>query len=328
MEYKDYYQTLGVSKTATPDDIKKAYRSLARKHHPDMNPGNKGAEEKFKEINEAYEVLSDPQKREKYDRFGSQWQAYTRSGGNPQDFDWNQWGSGPGRGGAYTRTVTPEEFAEIFGKAGNYGEAFGGGFSDFFEALFGNLGGGRAGGRRAGGQSSRVPMRGSDAEYPVNITLEEAFRGTTRSLQYEDGRRIEARIPAGVKTGSKVRLSGQGGQGAGGGTAGDLFLKIEVGPHPVFKRDGDDLKVTVSVDLYTAVLGGSVQVPTLETPVTLTIPAETTNGRVFRLRGQGMPKLREPKERGNLYATVQVQLPKKLSAEERELFTKLRDLRK
>lgn len=328
MEYKDYYQTLGVSKTATPDDIKKAYRALARKHHPDMNPGNKGAEEKFKEINEAYEVLSDPQKREKYDRFGSQWQAHTRSGGNPQDFDWNQWGGRPGSAGSYTRTVTPEEFAEIFGQAGNYGDAFGGGFSDFFEALFGNLGGSRAGGRRAGGQTARAPLRGSDAEYPVKITLEEALRGATRSLQYEDGRRIEARIPPGVKTGSKVRLSGQGGQGAGGGTAGDLFLKIEVEPHPVFQRDGEDLKITVPVDLYTAVLGGSVQVPTLETPVTLTIPAETTNGRVFRLRGQGMPRLREPKERGNLYATVQVQLPKRLSAEERELFTKLRELRK
>jgi curved DNA-binding protein len=324
MEYKDYYKTLGVGKTASQDEIKKAYRKLARQHHPDMNPGNKAAEEKFKEINEANEVLSDPDKREKYDRFGSQWQAYTRSGGQPQDFDWGQWTGRPGGQGGYTRTVTPEEFEQMFGGGGFGGGGGLGGFSDFFEALFGNLGGRAAGATR---ERSASRARSLDAEHSVEITLEEAFHGTTRSLQYEDGRRIEAKIPAGVKTGSKVRLSGQG-QTTGGGQSGDLYLKIEIQPHPLFTRDGDDLKVNVPVDLYTAVLGGKVSVPTLERPVELTIPPESANGKVFRLRGLGMPKLRSPEEHGNLYATLQVQLPKKLTARERELFEELRDLGK
>ncbi|MFM8323011.1 MAG: DnaJ C-terminal domain-containing protein [Chloroflexota bacterium] len=321
MDYKDYYQTLGVARTATQDEIKKAYRKLARQHHPDMNPGNKSAEEKFKEVNEAYEVLSDPDKREKYDRFGQQWQDYTRSGGRPQDFDWSKWAQPRGAGGR-TRTVTPEELEELFGRGGGFGGGMGG-FSDFFETLFGGLGGAA---RARGGPTGGRPARGADAEQPVEITLEEAFHGATRSLQYEDGRRIEARIPPGVKTGSKVRLSGQGGS-AHGGPSGDLYLKVEVLPHPTFTRDGDDLKVNLPVDLYTAMLGGSVSVPTLERPVELTIPPETANGKVFRLRGLGMPNLRAPNERGNLLVTLQVQLPKPLSDEERRLFQQLRDLR-
>ncbi len=321
MEYKDYYQTLGVSKTATQDEIKKAYRKLARKHHPDMNPGDKTAEEKFKEINEAYEALSDPDKRKKYDQFGAQWQDYTRRGGQPQDFDWTQW-AGRGQPGGYTRTVTPEELEQMFG--GGFSGAGGGlgGFSDFFEALFGGLGG-RAAGRE---RSAPQPARSLDAEHPVEISLEEAFHGTTRSLHYEDGRRIEAKIPPGVKSGSKVRLSGQA--QTSGGQSGDLYLKIEVLPHPTFTRDGDDLKVNVPVDLYTALLGGTVQVPTLDRPVELTIPPETPNGKVFRLRGLGMPRLRSPQERGNLYATAQVQLPKDLNEHERQLFQQLREARK
>jgi curved DNA-binding protein len=324
MEYKDYYATLGVSKTASQDEIKKSYRKLARKYHPDMNPGDKSSEDKFKELGEAYEVLSDPDKRKKYDQFGSQWQAYTRAGGQPQDFDWSQWAGqsmgGQGAGGrGYARTVTPEEFEQMFGGGAGGGM---GGFSDFFEALFGGLGGATNTGTR-----TRRQARGQDAEYPLDITLEEAAHGATRSLQYEDGRRVEAKIPPGVKTGSKVRLSGQGSLGAAGGQAGDLYLKITVLDHTIFTRDGDDLKVNVPVDLYTAVLGGTVSVPTLETPVTLTIPPETSNGKVFRLRGLGMPRLRTPNERGNLYATVQVQIPKNLSEKEKEIFRQLKALR-
>ncbi len=171
-------------------------------------------------------------------------------------------------------------------------------------------------------------MRGRDNEQAVQITLEDAFRGTTVNLQWEGGRRVEAKIPPGVRSGSRIRLSGQGEPGAGGGQAGDLYLKIEVLPHPVFERDGDDLKTTVAVDLYTALLGGKVMVPTLERPAELTIPAETNNGRVFRLRGLGMPQLKDPKERGNLYACVEVKLPTNLSSNEKELFEKLRALRK
>jgi curved DNA-binding protein len=318
MEYKDYYKTLGVNKNADKDEIKKAFRKLARKYHPDVNPGDRSAEEKFKEINEAYEVLSDPDKRQKYDRFGAQWQQYSRSGGRPEDFDWSQWRASPGSG-TYTRTVSPEEFEQMFG--GGLG-----GFSDFFEMLFGSLG------RRSGGagsaQRTMRAQRGRDSEQSVQIPLEDAFHGTTLSLQWEDGRRIEAKVPPGVHSGSKLRLSGQGQAGVSGGQAGDLFLKIEVLPHAAFERDGDDLKVNVPIDLYTAVLGGKVNVPTLDRSVELTIPPETANGKVFRLRGLGMPSLKDPGQRGNLYATVQVQLPKNLSQEERQHFEKLRDLRK
>ena len=329
MDYKDYYQVLGVSKSADPKEIKKAYRKLARQYHPDVNPDNKAAEEKFKEINEAYEVLSDPAKREKYDQFGSQWQSYTRSGGRPEDFDWGQWTARPG-GGTYTRTVTQEDLEQIFGGGFSGGMGGLGGFSDFFEALFGGLGqqsGGFPGQGRSTRSTGRSPQRGRDSEQSLEVSLEEAFQGTTYSLQWEGGKRIEARIPRGVRSGSRVRLSGQGEAGAGGGQAGDLYLKIHVKPHPLFKREGDDLHVDVEVDLYTAILGGKVQVPTLERLVELTIPPETANGKVFRLRGLGMPVLGNPEQRGNLYATVDVQLPKNLSQEERQLFQKLKEAR-
>lgn len=319
MQFRDYYQTLGVSKNAKSEEIKKAYRKLARKYHPDMNPGDKSSEEKFKEINEAYEVLSDPEKRKKYDQFGNQWKQYERSGGRPEDFDWSRWTAQSGRSGAYTRTVSPQEFEQMFG--GGLG-----GFSDFFETLFGDIGlrGAGFGGR----QPQTRPNRARDSSQVVQITLDEALHGTQRALQWEDGRRIEAKIPPGVQTGSRVRLSGQGVPGRSGGKAGDLYLNIEVLPHPRFQREGDDLKVTLPIDLYTAILGGKVNLATLDKTVELTIPPETSNGRVFRLRGLGMPKLRHPDQRGDLYATVEVILPKNLSAEEKRLFQQLRDLHK
>jgi curved DNA-binding protein len=321
MEYKDYYQILGVSKDADVDDIKKAYRKLARKHHPDVNPGDDKAEERFKEINEAYQVLSDAEKRAKYDQFGSQWQQYTRAGGQPEDFDWGRWSAGSRGGGGYTRTVSPEEFEQMFG--GGLG-----GFSDFFETLFG--GGGMPRSRDFGEGAFRprpTARRGRDLEQPIHISLEEAFYGTTRTLQWEGGRVIEAQIPRGVRTGSRVRLSGQGNQGSGGAKSGDLYLVIEVSPHPTYEREGDDLLVTVPVDLYTALLGGEAEVVSIDRSVRLTIPPETPNGKVFRLRGLGMPTLRDPKQRGDLFATVEVRLPKDLSEEEKDLYEKLKALR-
>jgi curved DNA-binding protein len=323
MDYKDYYQILGVSKKASKADIKKAYRKLAREYHPDVNPGDKRAEDKFKDINEAYEVLSDDSKRQKYDQFGSEWQRFERAGGNAQDFNWGQWATGGQPGGGYTQTMSPEEFAQMFGSGGMGGS---GGFSDFFETLFG---GGRTstGGFGFGGSSRQArPSRGQDLEQNIEISLEEAFNGTMRGLQFSDGRSFTAKIPAGVKTGSKVRLSGKGQPGAGG-QAGDLFLKIKVLPDGRFERKGDNLYTTVPVDLFTAMLGGKIEIAGLDKNVKLTIPPETTNDKQFRLKGMGMPKVRKPEERGDLYAKVQVNLPQNLSQEEKDLLTQWQDLR-
>ena len=338
MDYKDYYKTLGVKKNAGADDIKKAYRKLARKYHPDVNQGDKAAEERFKEINEAYEVLSDEDKRGKYDRFGAEWQQYSRAGGRPEDFNWGQWGGTGGQpGGGQYRSVSPEEFEQMFGRGGSAG---GGGFSDFFDFMFGAMGGQQRSGARPGfggnytttsdfgdlfsGQPTATP-RSLDQEHPIQITLEEAFHGTTRTIQWEDGRRLEARIPRGVRTGSRVRLSGQA--GTSDGRAGDLYLKVEVLPHELYERDGDDLRLTLPVDLFTVLLGGKVSVPALDKSVNLTIPEGTGNGKVFRLAKLGMPKLRQPDERGDLYVTVAIELPRKLGDEEKELVRQWRKLR-
>jgi curved DNA-binding protein len=320
MDYKDYYKILGVDRNASQDEIKKAFRKLARQYHPDMNQGDKSSEEKFKEINEANEVLSDPEKRQKYDQFGTHWQQYERAGGRPEDFNWNAWQQ-PG-GGGYSRQVSQEELEQIFGTRGGVGGM--GGFSDFFETLFG--GAGRSGGINFGGQPIRQ-QRGQDAEHPLEITLEEAFQGTQRVLQWENGRKIEAKIPPGVKTGSKVRLRGQGGPGTRGGQAGDLFLKIKILPHPLFERDGDNLRTTVPVGLYDALLGGEIEVTGIDRRVKLKIPPETDNGQTFRLKGMGMPSLRNPKKFGDMFVKVEVKLPKKLTKEEKQRFHELRRLR-
>ena len=320
MDYKDYYKTLGVDKNASQDEIKKAFRKLARKHHPDMNKGDnaKAAEEKFKELNEANQVLSDPDKRQKYDQFGAHWQQYGRAGGQPEDFNWNPWQT-QGAGGFNQRTMSQEELEQIFGGIGGAG-----GFSDFFETLFGGAG---RGGVDFGQRRVRRPQRGQDAEHTVEITLEEAHRGASRILQWEDGRKIEAQIPPGVKTGSKVRLRGQGQRGASGGQSGDLFLKVKVLPHPLFKREGDNLRTNVPVGLYDALLGDELEVAAIDQRIKLTIPPETKNGKTFRLRGLGMPNMRDPKKKGDLLVKVNVLLPKKLSVEEKELFKKLRGMR-
>jgi len=324
MDYKDYYKTLGVDRNASQEEIKKVFRNLARKYHPDMNKGDKSAEEKFKEINEANEVLSDPDKRQKYDQFGSHWQQYGRAGGRAEDFNWGPWQT-QGAGGFNTRTMSQEELEQIFGGiGGSPGTGGMGGFSDFFETLFGGAGRGGVG---FGQRRVRRTQRGQDAEHTVDITLEEVHRGTTRLLQWEDGRKIEAQIPPGVKTGSKVRLRGQGQRGAMGGQSGDLFLKVKVVPHPLFKREGDNLRTDVPLGLYDALLGSEVEIAAIDQRIKLTIPPETENGKTFRLQGLGMPNLRDPKKMGDLLAKVNVLLPKKLSAKEKEMFKRLRDMR-
>jgi DnaJ-class molecular chaperone len=308
VEYKDYYKILGVPKNASTEEIKKAYRKLARQHHPDVNK-NAGAEKRFKEINEANEVLSDPEKRKRYDTIGPDWERYAQGmGGHPgANFQWSY--NGPG---------------DLFGDAE--------GFSDFFRTLFGQAGNGGFGTNeelfgRARTRTTRARGRpGADYESEVEITLPEAYRGSERTIEIapQNGggpRRLAVKIPAGVRDGQRIRLSGQGGAGVMGGAAGDLYLRVHVRPHPLFTRDGDDLRAELPVALHEALLGAEVIVPTLKGKVTLRIPPETQNGRTIRLAGQGMP--RSGGGFGDLYVTVKVVLPTKLSEKERELAQQL-----
>jgi curved DNA-binding protein len=298
MDYKDYYETLGVDRSADAAAIKHAYRQLALKFHPDKNPGDDKAEDRFKEINEAYEVLGDPTKRQKYDQLGASYHEWERRGGAPGGFDWSNWSSG-------SRV-----------DVGDLGDLFGGGFSDFFTSIFGTP-------QEASGFGQRR-TKGQDIEQPVSIGLTEAFLGTTRTFQHNDSR-LEVTIPPGTKTGTKVRLAGKGHQGSAG--PGDLYLKIKVESDPRFERRDDHLYTEVEVDLYTAVLGGEGLVTTMNRPVILTIPPGSQPGQVFRLKNRGMPKMRDSGSSGDLFATLKVLLPEKLSDEETELFKKLASLR-
>jgi curved DNA-binding protein len=307
MEYKDYYKVLGIDKSASDKEIKAAYRKLARKYHPDVNPDNPQAESRFKEVNEAYEVLGDGQKREKYDRLGANWYRWQQTG-QQGGFDWEQWMNGSG---------DPRVNVEY----GNAEDLFGGGFSDFFSTIFG---GGAPGWGRSYQYRTR-PRTGQDIEQELEISLAEAYHGANRLLN-KNGRRLNVKIPAGAKTGTKVRVRGEGEVGFGGGQAGDLYLKVKVTDDPTFERKDDDLYVKAPVDLYTAILGGEVRVPTLSGEVSLKIPAASQNGQTFRLRGKGMPKLRQPNEHGDLYVQLQVKLPTQITPEQRQLFERLREL--
>jgi curved DNA-binding protein len=308
MEYKDYYQILGVRRDADEKEIKRAFRRLARQVHPDVNPGDSRAEERFKEINEAYEVLSDPEKRSKYDRLGAAWRDWERGGGQPGDFDWSQWVSDvPGGQRVYVQYGTPEDLEGLFGG--------GSPFSDFFAQIFG-----------LGGFEHRArPRQGQDYEQEVEISLEEVYHGTTRMLQ-KNGRRLQVKIPPGADTGTRIRVAGEGGAGTAGAKPGDLYLRVRVVPDRRFERRADDLYTTVPVDLYTAVLGGKVRVEALAGSVMLTIPPGTQNGQVVRLQGKGLARLRQPDQHGALYVQVEVRLPTQLTPRERELFGELRRL--
>ncbi len=376
VQVKDYYQTLGVPRTATEKEIRAAYRKLARQHHPDLNPGDKDAEERFKEVNEAHEVLTDPDKRKLFDRFGEDWQRY-RDAGFTGDEQFTTPGAGgrgrarPGRGA----TFDPNDFNRWYTSEGDGS----GGYtfystdegddshSDFFETLFGQRGGspfdrfgGFGGGfttTRARPQARTRPQRGEDAEVPVEISFDEAFRGTTRQIQLQvsepcptcnglgevrgqecptcDGsgvvrrtKTLEVTIPAGIDSGKRVRMAGQGGPGLNGGPAGDVNLIVTVRPDRRFERDGDNLRTEVDIPVTTAVLGGEANVRTPTGTVALTIPPGTQSGRGFRLRGQGMPKLRSRGgERGDLLARARIVTPANLTERERELYEELRNLR-
>ncbi len=326
---KDYYDILGVSRSASDKEMRQAFRKLARKYHPDVNPGDARAEERFKEINSAYEVLSDPEKRKRYDRYGAQWE---------QAEAFEKARSAAGGGSFFTQSF---DLGELFGRGGR-----GGPFEGIFESFLGRRG----------------PMRGQNVEYAAEVTLEEAFQGTARVLQLQSEeacatcggsgqiagavchvcegsgatlklKRLEVKIPAGVRDGSRVRIAGEGHPGMGDGPRGDLYVVTRVRPHSRFERKGDDLTTEVGVPLEDAVLGGEVEVPTLSgKQVALKVPPLTQNGRLFRLSGLGMPRLEEKrkknKARGDLLARVRVVLPEKLSDRERELFEKLREERR
>jgi len=330
MAKRDYYEILGIKRGASEREIKQAYRKLARKHHPDVNPGDNSAEARFKEVNEAYEVLSDGEKRKKYDRFGDKWQhadQFTQGGGAQEAPFWN-YNSGGG------------------GASFNFAE--GGDLGSLFEDLF-------RGPRSRTYTRKPRSRRGRDLEHPVEVTLEEAYHGATRLLNLEVGepcsscqgtgliqnvpcsvcrgsgvsarlKRLEVKIPPGVRDGSRVRIAGKGGQGYGGAASGDLYLVVSVKPHARFKRSGDDLNVEVGVPLVVAVLGGEVQVPTFKGKLALKITPETQNGRTFRLAGRGMPRLGRTGQ-GDLLAKVNVLVPTALSDKEKELFKQLGELR-
>ena len=304
MDYKDYYDILGVGKSASAEEIKRAYRKLALKYHPDRTAGDKRAEEKFKEVNEAYQVLSDADKRAHYDRLGSAYSQWERGGGQPGGFNWGEWQTGAPGG---VRVEYSGDVGDIFGGLG--------GFSDFFQQIFGGLGG--------FGQQAQAPRAVQPQRFghPITISLQEAHQGSQRQLNV-DGRNLNVKIPAGAKSGTKVRMRGAG-PSTPDGQPSDIILIVEVAPDPRFTRQGDNLHSEVPIDLFTAVLGGEAQVKTMDGEVRLTIPAGTQPGQSFRLKGKGMPRLKDPKSFGDLIVQAKVSIPKQLSDREKQLFREL-----
>lgn len=308
MEFKDYYKIIGVDKNATQAEINKAYRKLAVKYHPDKNPGNKQAEEKFKELSEAYEVLKDPEKRKKYDMLGANWKQYQNAGANAGNADWFREFQNSQQGGGYHFSG---DFDSVFGRAG--------GFSEFFQNFFG------------GGFSSQTTRsrasRGRDYEANLRISLEDAFHGNEKEFNI-DGRKIRIKIAPGTEEGKKLRLKNQGAEGSYGGDRGDLYITIQIDKHPVFERKEDDLYYTLDVDVTTAVLGGSKYLTTIDgKKVKVNIPKETDSGRVLRIKGMGMKKGNST-DRGDLFVKINIVTPKNITDKEKELFEKLSQLRK
>lgn len=310
MEYKDYYKILGVDKKASQEEIKKAYRKLARQYHPDKNPGNKEAEEKFKLVNEANEVLGDSVKRKKYDELGENWNRFGQGpDGRPGGFDWSGYG-GPQGGGYYSE----EDINDLFGGKG------GSGFSDFFEAFFGTRGG-----RKTRQRGQEQHFRGQDYEAEMEMGLEEAYHGTSRIIQVNN-EKLRITTKPGAYDGLLLRIKGKGAHGSTAQHRGDLYVRVRVKPHPVFQRKGDDLYTSHPIDLFTAVLGNDTLVNTLAGKIKIKVPAGTQNGKNIRIRGKGMPVYGKSGTFGDLYLQVRVLVPESLSAEERQLFEQLKKM--
>ena len=306
VDYKDYYNVLGVSKGATADEIKKAYRKLARKYHPDANLDNPGAEEKFKEIGEAYEVLKNPQKRQRYDQLGANWKQYANTGR-------------PGGGKSYSY--------DFGGGRGFNFENMGGGFSDFFEMFFGTgadqrFSGSDFGGNFGGGRTGTSSRKGQDLQSAIEINLREAYTGTRRSMRLQkEGRTrtVDVKIPEGIKDGGKIRLAGEGGPGQGGGPGGDLYLTVNISQHNIIKRKGDDLYIEIPVTIKEAYFGGKIDIPTFEGKVDMKLPKGTQSGRTLRLKGKGMPGIKGGNH-GNLYVKTRIVFPEKMSSKLKKQF--------
>lgn len=306
-QFRDYYETLGVSKGATADEIKSAFRKLARKHHPDLAKDKKAAEEKFKEINEAYEVLNDPEKRRKYDEYGANWQH----AGN--GFQGTPGGGGGGFGGG----------GSPFGEGGSEFHFGGTGYSDFFEQFFGTRRGRGFGG---GVEFEETPQRGRDVEADILVSLDEVLNGATRQISFRKGdtpdvQTYTVKIPKGVREGQRIRLAGQGGAGGTRGEAGDLYLKVKLQQHPDYRFEGTDIYHEADVPAWQAVLGGDLTIPTPDGRAKLKIPAGTQNGRKFRIPGRGLPE--KGGGRGDFYAVVEISIPESVTPEQRELWEKL-----
>lgn len=303
MEYKDYYKILGVDKKATEAEIKKAYRKLAVQYHPDKNQGNKEAEDKFKLINEAHEVIGDPEKRKKYDELGENWNKFGQQGAG----DWSSaFGGGTGKGRSQQYQG---DFNDLFGQ--------GNGFSDFFETFFG-----RGGGKRSGQQTH---FKGQDYETEMEVTLEEVFQGASRIIRVGD-EKLRISVKPGAYDGQLLRIKGKGAAGSSAQHRGDLYVRIRVKPNDTFHRKGDDLEMIQIVDLYSAVLGGDVLVKSISGTVKMKIPSGTQNGKTFRIKGKGMPVYDRSDQYGDLYVQIQVSLPKSLGKEEKQLFEQLKEL--
>ncbi len=310
MNYKDYYKILGVAKSASQDEIKKAFRKLAVKYHPDKNSGDKKAEDKFKEVNEANEVLSDVDKRKKYDDLGENWNSYQKHGGNG-NFDWGKWSAQ----GQQQQRQGRNQSEDYFGSGGN--------FSDFFESIFG----GRGGDARGPGQRSTRNSRGQDQEAEMVLTLEDSYNGGTKQITL-NGQKLNMNLKPGVYDGMVLRMKGKGGAGMNGGEPGDLHITYKIPKHSKFEVKGNDLYFEEPLELYTAVLGGKIEIHIFGKTLKIPIPAGTDSGKTFRLNGLGMPFYGKADVRGDAYVKMKVVVPKDLTVEEKDLFIKLSSIKK